>query len=220
MPNWGNAARQVLAGLHPASLILIWLGFALCLPWLRPADLAVATVLMVLALGRSPIFYKLLRRTRWLLLSLIMVYAFATPGEPLVPSFDQYSPSREGLLGGGLQALRLAALLAGLAALLTAVSRERFLAGLYFLLRPLVRLRVDIDRVAARIWLTLHYAEQKSLGAPREWRETFRAAWEESVQETHPVVTLEIGRFSRRDFLALALSALLLALLVSRGSAA
>ncbi|MDD5330898.1 MAG: CbiQ family ECF transporter T component [Sulfuricella sp.] len=209
------------AGIHPASLILIWLGFALCIPWLRASDLAVIAGMLVIALllDRSPDFFKLLRRTRWLLLSLILVYAFATPGDPLIPALDNYSPSREGLISGGSQALRLAALLAGLAALLSGVSRNRILAGLYFLLRPLSPLRVDIDRIAARVWLTLYYAEQKELGRPREWRATFHAALDEGGDGENPVVSLEIGRLSGPDYLALVLSSLLLGLLVARGAA-
>ncbi len=209
------------AGVHPASLISIWLGFALCIPWLRAQDLAVVAGVLIVALllGRSPDFFKLLRRTRWLLLSLILVYAFATPGESLVPAFGDYGPSREGLFSGGLQALRLAALLAGLAALLSGASRDRILAGLYFLLHPLSRLRVDIDRIAARVWLTLYYAEQRELGRPREWREAFRAALDEEGGGENPVVSLEIGHLSGLDYFALALGALLLGLLVARGAA-
>lgn len=211
----------VAAGVHPASLISIWLAFALCIPWLRVSDLSVVVGILVVALlfGRSPDFFKLLRRTRWLLLSLILVYAFATPGEFLLPALGNFSPSREGLISGGLQALRLAALLAGLAALLSAVPRDPILAGLYFMLRPLSFLRVDIDRIAARVWLTLYYAEQKELGKPREWRETFRGALDEVGEGTNAVVSLEIVGFRGRDYLALALGLFLLSLLIARGAA-
>lgn len=206
--------------LHPACLILIWLGFALSIPWLRTPDLAgIAGILAVfLLLGRCPEFLKLLRRTRWLLISLILVYAFATPGEPLIPAFGGYGPSREGLAAGGLQALRLAALLSGLAFLLASLPRGRMLAGLYFLLRPLARLGVNIDRAAARIWLTLHYAERIGPGRLREWRENLRAASEQGAGENQ-TITLELRRFSRVDYLALVLGALLLGLLVARGAA-
>lgn len=205
---------------HPASLILIWLGFALSIPWLRTPDLAgIAGILIILLLfGRSPEFLKLLRRTRWLLIPLILVYAFATPGESLIPALGSYSPSREGLVSGGLQALRLATLLSGLAFLLASVSRDRMLVGLYFLLHPLARLGVNIDRVAARVWLTLHYAEQKEAGRPGEWRENLRAASEGGNGESR-TITLEVRRFSWADYLALAFSALLLGLLVARGVA-
>ena len=208
------------ASLHPASLILIWLGFALCIPWLRTLDLAgIAGLLSIpLLLGRSPEFLKLLRRTRWLLVSLILVYAFATPGELLVPAFGDFSPSREGLSSGGLQALRLVALLSGLAVMQAAVPRDRILAGLYFLLHPLARLGVNIDRVAARIWLTLHYVEQKELGRPGDWRERFRMASEEG-NGVSPAISLEVRRFAWMDYTALVLSVLFLGLLVVRGTA-
>ena len=120
-------------------------------------------------LRHSAQYLKLLRRSRWLLISLILVYAFVTPGAAAVAVLGAYSPSREGLLSGGLQALRLISLLATLALLLATTSRDRILAGLYFLLRPFTWIGVDIDRVAARIWLTLHYAEnaeQASRAAP------------------------------------------------------
>lgn len=205
---------------HPASLILIWLGFALSIPWLRTSDLAGIAGILIISplLGRSPEFLKLLRRTRWLLISLILVYAFATPGELLIPALGNYSPSREGFISGGLQALRLATLLSGLAFLWASVSRDRMLAGLYFLLHPLARLGVNIDRVAARVWLTLYYAEQNEAGRPGEWRENLRAA-SEGGNGGSQTITLERRRFSRADYLALAISALLLGLLVARGVA-
>lgn len=209
------------SSLHPASLILIWLAFALCIPWLRATDLAVIAglSLMPVLLGRFPEYLKLLRRTRWLLLSLIFVYAFATPGTPLIPAFGSYSPSREGLWSGGIQALRLVTLLAGLALLLTAIARERFLAGLYHLLRPFTLLGVNVDRAAARVWLTLHYAEQKEAGRSGDWGEKFRMASEGAGDGECQSVGFEVQRFCWPDYLALALGALMLGLLLGRGAA-
>lgn len=218
------AARESLQPssdyLHPASLILIWLGFAVSIPWLRTSDLAGITGVLVilLLLGRNPGFSRLLRRTRWLLISLILVYAFATPGEFLIPALGTYSPSREGLVSGGLQVLRLAALLSGLALLQALVAGDRMLAGLYLLLHPLARLGINIDRVTARIWLTLHYAEQQEPGRPSEWRKNLSVASEDGG-EGGQTISLEVRRFSWADYLALALSALLLGLLVVRGVA-
>lgn len=207
--------------LHPASLILIWLAFALCIPWLQATDLAVIAglSLMPMLLGRFPEYLKLLRRTRWLLLSLFIVYAFATPGIPLIPAFGSYSPSREGVWSGGIQALRLVTLLAGLALLLTTLSRERFLAGLYHLLRPFSLLGVNVDRAAARIWLTLHYAERKEAGRPGDWGEKFRMASEGAGDGDGQSVGFEVRRFRWPDYLALVLAVLLLGLLVGRGAA-
>lgn len=205
--------------LHPASLILIWLAFAFCIPWLRPAELMAIVFLfsLPLLLRHSAHYLKLLRRSRWLLISLILVYAFVTPGVAAISVLGAYSPSREGLLSGALQALRLISLLATLALLLATTSRDRILAGLYFLLRPFVLIGVDVDRVAARIWLTLHYAEQTGSRRSGEWREQMQAALHGSGQEMTSI-QLQIGRLSRLDYAALLCAVLVFGLLLARGA--
>jgi energy-coupling factor transport system permease protein len=209
--------------LHPASLILIWLAFAFCVPWLRPVELSAIVFLfsLPLLLRHSAQYLKLLRRSRWLLISLVLVYAFVTPGVAAIPVLGAYSPSREGLLSGGVQALRLLAVLATLALLLATTARDRILVGLYFLLRPFALIGMDVDRVAARIWLTLHYAEKAGqAGSSRsgEWRERLHTALHGSGQETTRI-QLEIRRLSRSDYAALLCSALVFGLLLARGAA-
>jgi len=201
--------------LHPASLILIWLAFAFCVPWLQPVELSVIVILfsLPLLLKHSDQYLKLLRRSRWLLISLFLVYAFVTPG---VAVLGAYGPGQEGLLSGGIQALRLLALLATLALLLATTSRDRILAGLYFLLRPFGLIGVDVDRVAARIWLTLHYAEQSGSRNSSEWRERWQSAMHGSGDEMTDI-KLEIERLTWLDYTALSGAALVLGLLVARG---
>ena len=201
---------------HPASLILIWLVFAFCVPWLRPAELSAIVLLFSLLLRHSAHYLKLLRRSRWLLISLILVYAFVTPGVAAVAVLGAYGPSREGLLSGGLQALRLLAMLATLALLLAAAPRDRILAGLYFLLRPFALIGVDADRVAARIWLTLRYAEEAESSRSGAWRERLQAALHGSGHKTVGI-ELEIGCLSWPDYAALLCAALALGLLLARG---
>lgn len=208
--------------IHPASLLLIWLGFALCTPWLRTLDLAVITGFLIasLLLVRSHGFFRLLRRTRWLLTSLFLIYAFATPGDLLLPAWGSYSPTREGLYSGGLQALRLMALLSGLAIVLAALSRDRILVGLYFLLRPLALLGVDIDRLSARIWLTLHYTGQREPTRTGSWLDEFRAAAQaENADSAAQIIHFDVPGFTWMDYLAVVLSGSFLALLVVRGIA-
>ena len=204
--------------LHPASLILIWLAFAFCVPWLRPAELSAIVFLfsLPLLLRHSAQYLKLLRRSRWLLISLILVYAYVTPGVAAISVLGAYSPSREGVLSGGLQALRLISLLATLALLLATTARDRILAGVYYLLRPFALIGVDVDRVAARIWLTLHYAELAGQHRSGEWRERLHSALHGSGHEMTSI-QLEIGRLSRPDYAALFCSAVALGLLLARG---
>lgn len=203
--------------LHPASLILIWLAFAFCVPWLRPVELSVIVFLfsLPLLLRYSAPYLKLLHRSRWLLISLVLIYAFVTPGIAAVDALGAYSPSREGLLSGGLQALRLISLLTTLALLLATISRDRILAGVYFLLRPFAFIGMNVDRVAARIWLTLHYVQADRHRAG-EWRERLHVALHGSGQKMTSI-QLEIGRLSRLDYAALLCSVLVFGLLLERG---
>lgn len=51
-------------------------------------------------------------------------------------------------------------MLAGLALLLVTTSRESLIVGFYLLLSPLRVFKLNPERFAARLWLTLHYVEQ------------------------------------------------------------
>lgn len=107
-------------------------------------------------------FLKLLRRVRYILLFLLIVYAFNTPGEYLPGWYFSMAPTYEGIAAGVEQALRISMLLAGLALLLVTTSRELMIAGLYCLAQPFRYLRLDPERFAVRLWLTLYYVERSS----------------------------------------------------------
>ena len=199
--------------LHPATKIALWLFLAVSLPWQHPASLLLVNVLLlILFVVRRPSgLFRLLRRTRWLLLSLLLIYALATPGETLWPQLPAYlAPTREGLAAGLMQVGRLGTLLVALAWLLAACSRDDLLAGLYVLLRPFKVLGLDSERVAVRVWLTLHYAEQTELGRFEDWRERFREALAPAAAPADKVV-LELGAFGWKDVLVLAVAGLALA---------
>ncbi len=197
--------------LHPAARILVWLTFALFLPWLGLTALAAITLLLLpilLAAFRSP-FIRQLSRTRWLLLSIFLVYALATPGENLLETLGAFSPTREGLHAGAMQAWRLAILLATLSLLLAATPGKQLLSGMAGLLRPWRKLGVPDERIAARVWLTLFYAEQSLHLKPGTWHDKLQQALFAVDVHTHPV-NLEVVPLGRRDWLALALALALL----------
>jgi energy-coupling factor transporter transmembrane protein EcfT len=109
---------------------------------------------------RAAVFWRMLKRTRWLLVTLILVFAFSTPGEYLPDWPFEVGPTYEGLRSGAIQAGRLTVMLAGLSLLLATTDREHLIAGLLTLLGPLKYLKLPVERFAARLWLTLHYVEQ------------------------------------------------------------
>lgn len=198
--------------IHPATKILLWLGFALAVQWLEYTGLSLVSVFAVLSLllvsGLAEAL-SMLRRARWLLLSLLMVYAFATPGDLLFPVLGTFSPTLQGLHGGALQAWRLALLLLALSLLLHSCPRETLLSGLYVLMRPFRVIGLNPERVAVRLWLTLHYARQQSRQKMQAWRDELRTALD-PAPDAALHVALELPAFGWRDAMALAAGTLIL----------
>lgn len=97
----------------------------------------------------------LLRRSRWLLLTMLVLFGWLTPGTPLaIPGASQ-----EGLLLAGDNIARLLIALSTVALLLKALSPPELVAGMRSLLTPLALLGIPRDRFAVRLALTLHEVE-------------------------------------------------------------
>ncbi len=178
--------------LHPATRILLWMGLAalaFSASWPALSCLTVVLALLLFFQGKT-LFFKLLRRIRWILFSLLLIYAFETPGEPLF----QFGPTLDGLLSGLIQGWRIMLTVGLLAFLQETTKREEMLSGLYTLLLPLKRW-IRVDRIAVRLMLTLHYAEEKRRG---DWRERMRAAFCEGGSAPVKLI-LPIYPFRLRD---------------------
>lgn len=67
---------------------------------------------------------SLLKRTRWLIVSLVLLFALATPGVYLLPMFGSLGPTEEGLRLGLEHFMRLLFVLASLAVLLEMTGLE------------------------------------------------------------------------------------------------
>lgn len=146
---------------HPATAVMLWLFFMVWIMLVGKPVLLGLTVLVLLSFTQ-PVrqqFFRYVRRSRILLLVLLFVHAYSLPGVPLWPVLQGYGPSETGVVSGLLQSWRLLLILAMLAVLLTRLSREALLAGIYTLLAPLRYVGLPSERIAMRIWLTLRYAE-------------------------------------------------------------
>ncbi len=185
----GIASEQAI--LQPASLILGWATLTLALQWLPlAAVLWLAAIIFPAAMGYSgKRFARLLRRARWLLLSIALLCAFATPGEALLFG----TATREGLILAANHLLRLGLILALLALLLERFAIPELIAALYQLLAPLGPRR---DRLALRLLLVLDYVE-KGVG---RWQDGFAAT---EIQDEP--LRLRLARFGRSDYLVMAL---------------
>lgn len=157
---------------HPAAVILLWLFLAVALQSLHiTAMLLTGAVLMAAALRLSAMrLYALLRRTRWVMLSLLLIYGFVTPGEAVWAAAGTFSPTLQGIGDGALQLGRLVFALAGLAIVLNVLNQAQLMGGIYTLAAPLRMLGLSRARFAVRLALTLDYAETAMLDTAADWR--------------------------------------------------
>ena len=161
--------------LHPASRLVCWVMLVIAAQCLSGPALALVLLAMTAFGGATRRrWLQLLRRTRWLLLSLLVILGWSVAGEPLwnVPGLP--SPSIEGLADGVTQFGRLSLVLALVAALMAAMPANQLMAGGLALLAPLRRFGLDVDRAVVRLALVLHYVEHSSAGG---WRALLATAY-------------------------------------------
>jgi hypothetical protein len=200
--------------LHPLARILLWCGWAVAVERAAPPLLAVLAVASATAFVSAPAraqLLKLLRRTRWLLVVLVLAYGYSLPDAAALPALGWLSPGVEGLRAGGLRAARLVLLLAGLALLLAYTTRPRLIYGLYGLARPLAALGFDRRAFVVRLGLTLDYAEHAP--KPARWLDALRAP--DADPETPASYRLEVEHWQSRDSAVILAGLLVLAFILS-----
>jgi hypothetical protein len=142
----------------------------------------------------------LMKRARWLVASIALLFALATPGVYLLPSLGSFGPTLEGVCLGFEHLLRLFFVLATLALLLQMTGVEGLIAGLHGLMRPLSWLGLDRGRVAMRLMLVMHYVEQSP--PRRHWREWLQGGGEAAVET--PRLRLQASPLGAVDIAVLA----------------
>jgi energy-coupling factor transporter transmembrane protein EcfT len=149
-----------LIRIHSANQIAVWLWVACLLQILQGTPLLVcslASVLLALACCAERC-WRTLKRTRYLLLAIVLIYGWATPGQYLWA--NSWAPTEEGLLRGGEQMLRLLGVLAALQVLLWRLSAAQMFSGLYTLFAPLTWLGFDRQCWALRLSLTMRFSAE------------------------------------------------------------
>ena len=153
--------------MHPFVKIACFFFLLLLLQYLSPSTIAVLCGLICLlaAVLNLPHFSQLIKRMRWLFVSLLLVYGYATPGEYLAFLPLNVAPSYEGLHLGLMQIAKLLIAVASLSALFASASKSELMAGLWTLLSPLRLVGLNVERFTVRMLLTLHYVEQMAVQA-------------------------------------------------------
>lgn len=160
-------------GLHPAAVLAAWLCLLIMLHFVDMHKLFIlAGGAAAWASGVNAVrLLGLLRRSRWLMLAIALVYAYAGNGALLWPQFGSLSPYAEGLAAGVMQLLRLLIILSSLAILLERLKLTGIMLALDTLLRPLALLGVNAEQTLVRLALTLNYIEKAESTSGSGWRE-------------------------------------------------
>lgn len=146
--------------MHPAIRIVMLVVFAGLLAQGGLRGLLLSFVLLAILYGAVravdlAVLGRMLKRMRWLFVSLAVVYLWFTPGDPLFPALGAVSPTVDGLQAGALRVGLLIVLVTAVNLLLQSTSREQLLVGLYWLARPLQWLGFSRERLAVRMVLVL-----------------------------------------------------------------
>lgn len=177
---------------HPATLLVLWAGFAVALQtlaWLFLLVAAGVTFIVGLMCAQQRL-RRLFWRSRWLFLSLAILFLFFTPGEYLPNMLGRAGMTREGSELAVSHISLLSAMLASLAVLHECIGTRGLLAGLYGLLRPLGMSRTSI----VRMMLVLDIVETPPAGGWRVW-----LAMETESEGRVTSLTLEVPDFNLTD---------------------
>lgn len=154
----------------------------------RPAILSGGFALLLLTFAYSGIpaaaaLTGMLRRLRWLLLAILLVYGWWTPGVSLWPGAGDLSPTLDGLYLGMLRVMALIAIVAAVHLLMKSTPREALLPAIMQLIRPLTTRELR-ERIAVRLLLSIEAVTQvQSLAS--------------DVLRKHPVTTRNLSNLAR-----------------------
>ncbi|MCP5248741.1 MAG: hypothetical protein H6942_09465 [Candidatus Accumulibacter sp.] len=153
--------------MHPTTYLVIWLSMLVASQFLD--GYALLTALLLLPLSGAAVrrrWRRLAWAMRWLLLSLFVVLAWGSAGDPAWSG--AMAPTREGLVEASTHLGRLLLALMAVAVLLEWLPVPDLLAATHRLLAPLRRCGIDPDRSVVRLLLVLRYIE--TTPRPRDWR--------------------------------------------------
>lgn len=199
-------------GLHPALKIALFILMAVFIPHLKLVALMGLFVLLSLALVRFRVirFISMMQRMRWLFLSVLIIYAYTTPGEFVNHLPIDIAPSYEGVHEGLLQILRICLVLAGVTILMETSTRENLMVGIYTLIKPLSGLNFSAERFTARLYLTLQNMDQIQKQTSEEdkkpeWQERFYGLLGNTQENaSYELICLDVPAFGLLDYLCAA----------------
>ena len=140
--------------MHPSSALLISLTAIVVIQFLGLAGLALVFAVLLLAVRNSAAgWWRLLRRMRWLLLSVWLILAYGASGDAVLDL--AWMPTHEGAREATLHVVRLILMLGCLAWLFSLLGNQGLLVALQSLLHPLSRFGIGSERLVVRLSLVM-----------------------------------------------------------------
>ncbi|HTH40952.1 MAG TPA: CbiQ family ECF transporter T component [Rhodocyclaceae bacterium] len=184
---------------HPASLLLLWAAGVVALQFFPLVPTLVATLASALAawwLGRG-LFLRLLKRSRWLFLTMAILFLCLSPGIRLPSPFGELGLTKEGLDFALEHTGRLLTMLALLALLLSHLSHRGVVSGFYLLMAPF-RFFDGRRSLAVRLMLTLEAVAGKD---GQDWRSLLHESTKGPDSAADSLLTLAAPAWTWRDSL-------------------
>ncbi|MGD8483428.1 MAG: CbiQ family ECF transporter T component [Thioalkalispiraceae bacterium] len=147
--------------MHPVIRIASFLVIAVSLAQLNHQKLITAAIILLLLFFIQLSFHhfvktmKLVYRLRWLFVSILIIYAWFTPGTLLIPQWGDFSPYKEGMITGLMRISALIMILLSVSLLVLNQTRNELISSIYWYCRPLSLLGVSRERLAVRLLLTM-----------------------------------------------------------------
>ena len=156
--------------MHSGLQVFLWLAVVAGLQFLEVIPLTVALCLsaMLGALHAPRRSMRLLRRVRFIVIAIVILFAGFTPGEALIVDWPQLSPSREGIGLAYEHAARVLTVVLLVSLLLERLPPQRLVGAIHALMRPFGAVGFPADRVAVRTLLVLRFVEAEN---PPRWQE-------------------------------------------------
>jgi energy-coupling factor transporter transmembrane protein EcfT len=148
--------------MHPVIRIVTFLVFTLFVAFGGYPQLIFSVVALGLFYGLAhPHFpwrasWQMLKRMRWLFLSMLVLYFWFTPGREVFPELEKLSPSWQGIQIGCLRMGSLVMIVTAVNIIIKSTSTELLTGALLWLLAPLRFIGLPYERLAVRIVLTFN----------------------------------------------------------------
>jgi energy-coupling factor transporter transmembrane protein EcfT len=191
--------------MHSGLLVFLWLVVVASLQFLDVGMLSGALCLLVLlgvvyAPARS---WRLVRRVRFIVLAIVILFAGFTPGEALLVDWPRLSPSREGMSLAYEHAARVVVVVLLVSLLLEHMPSRRLIGAIHALMRPFGAIGFPADRVAVRTLLVLRLVEAEK---PPKWHEWIS----DDCNDLHEMIEVDREPFRMQDRAVIGLLGLVL----------